>query len=52
MGGVGAAVLGKLADISGIDFVYQICAFLPALGLLAGLLPNVEESRRNRVRTA
>jgi FSR family fosmidomycin resistance protein-like MFS transporter len=46
MGGVGAAALGALADFSGIDFVYQVCAFLPALGLLAGLLPNVEESRR------
>jgi FSR family fosmidomycin resistance protein-like MFS transporter len=52
MGGVGAAALGALADFSGIDFVYRVCAFLPALGLLAGLLPNVEESRRNRVRTA
>jgi FSR family fosmidomycin resistance protein-like MFS transporter len=48
MGGVGAAALGALADFAGIDFVYQVCAFLPALGLLAGLLPNVEESRRQR----
>ena len=46
MGAVGAAALGVLADFSGIDFVYQLCAFLPALGLLAGLLPNVEESPR------
>jgi len=52
MGGVGAAALGALADFSGIDFVYRVCAFLPALGLLAGLLPNVEESRRSRVRAA
>lgn len=42
MGGVGAAVLGALADHTSIEFVYQVCAFLPALGLLAGLLPNVE----------
>jgi FSR family fosmidomycin resistance protein-like MFS transporter len=42
MGGIGAAVLGKLADVTSIEFVYQVCAFLPALGLLAGLLPNVE----------
>jgi MFS transporter, FSR family, fosmidomycin resistance protein len=48
MGGVGAAALGALADFSWIDFVYRICAFLPALGLLAGLLPNVEEARRKR----
>jgi FSR family fosmidomycin resistance protein-like MFS transporter len=40
MGSVGAAVLGKLADSVGIDFVYQVCAFLPLIGLLAGLLPE------------
>ncbi|MEP7242443.1 MAG: MFS transporter [Gammaproteobacteria bacterium] len=42
MGGVGAAVLGKLADTTSITFVYQLCAFLPLLGLLAAFLPNVE----------
>jgi MFS transporter, FSR family, fosmidomycin resistance protein len=42
MGGVGAAVLGVIADHTSIEFVYSVCAFLPALGLLAGLLPNVE----------
>ena len=42
MGSVGAAVLGKLADSFGIDAVYQICAFLPLIGLLAGLLPDVQ----------
>ncbi len=46
MGGVGAAALGALADFAGIDFVYQVCAFLPVLGVLAALLPNVEERRR------
>jgi FSR family fosmidomycin resistance protein-like MFS transporter len=40
MGGVGAAVLGKLADVTSITFVYQVCAYLPALGLLAALLPG------------
>jgi FSR family fosmidomycin resistance protein-like MFS transporter len=40
MGGLGAAVLGTLADHAGIDFVYKICAFLPALGLLTALLPD------------
>lgn len=46
MGGVGAAVLGKLADAYGINFVYQACAFLPLIGLLAGFLPNVERRTR------
>ncbi len=44
MGGVGAAVLGALADRTSIEFVYEVCAFLPALGLLAGMLPNVEHA--------
>jgi FSR family fosmidomycin resistance protein-like MFS transporter len=43
MGSVGAAVLGKLADHVGIDVVYQICAFLPLIGLLAGLLPDLRK---------
>jgi MFS transporter, FSR family, fosmidomycin resistance protein len=42
MGGVGAAVLGKLADFTSITFVYEVCAFLPLLGLLAAFLPRVE----------
>jgi len=46
MGGVGAAVLGVLADHTSIGFVYQICAFLPLIGLLAGLLPDVESEQR------
>ncbi|HET8654949.1 MAG TPA: MFS transporter [Longimicrobiaceae bacterium] len=41
LGGIGAAVLGALADRYGIVFVYEACAFLPLLGLLAVLLPNV-----------
>lgn len=45
IGGAGAAVLGKLADIYGIAAVYHACAFLPALGLLAYWLP--EESGRS-----
>ena len=40
MGGAGAAVLGEVADRGGIELVYAICAFLPAIGLLAVLLPN------------
>jgi len=46
LGGIGAAVLGWLADRAGIGMVYQVCAFLPAIGLLAALLPDVEKSRR------
>jgi FSR family fosmidomycin resistance protein-like MFS transporter len=42
IGGLGAAVLGKLADHTGIAFVYHLCAFLPALGLLAVFLPNLK----------
>jgi len=41
LAGVGAAALGRLADIAGIDFVYQVCAYLPALGLLTAFLPNI-----------
>ncbi|MBV6418153.1 MAG: Fosmidomycin resistance protein [Steroidobacteraceae bacterium] len=41
LGGIGAAVLGLVADRFGIEFVYQVCAFLPLLGLLAVLLPDV-----------
>jgi MFS transporter, FSR family, fosmidomycin resistance protein len=42
LGGLGAASLGQLADIKGIDFVYQLCSYLPALGILAAFLPNLE----------
>jgi FSR family fosmidomycin resistance protein-like MFS transporter len=44
IGGLGAAVLGRVADHTGIAFVYQVCAFLPALGLLAVFLPKMPES--------
>jgi FSR family fosmidomycin resistance protein-like MFS transporter len=43
MGGIGAAVLGKLADMTSIVFVYKVCAYLPAIGLLTGLLPNTSK---------
>ncbi len=42
MGGIGAALLGKLADHSGIAYVYQICSFLPAIGILTALLPDLD----------
>jgi FSR family fosmidomycin resistance protein-like MFS transporter len=41
MGGIGAAVLGELADLTSIEFVYRVCAFLPAIGLLAVFLPEI-----------
>jgi FSR family fosmidomycin resistance protein-like MFS transporter len=41
MGGLGAAVLGQLADVIGIEAVYRLCAFLPLIGLLAIFLPSV-----------
>jgi FSR family fosmidomycin resistance protein-like MFS transporter len=42
LGGVGAAGLGRLADATSITYVYRLCSFLPALGLLTALLPDVE----------
>ncbi len=42
MGGIGAAVLGAVADRHGIEFVYRLCAFLPLLGVTAALLPHIE----------
>ena len=45
MGGIGAAVLGKLADMTSIGFVYQVCAYLPAIGLLTAFLPSLREKR-------
>ena len=39
---VGAATLGELADLTSIEFVYQVCAFLPAIGLITVFLPNIE----------
>jgi FSR family fosmidomycin resistance protein-like MFS transporter len=46
MAGIAAAVLGWIADLTSIRYVYQICAFLPLLGLLTAFLPNLERSRR------
>lgn len=46
IGGLGAAVLGKLADHTSIEFVYQVCAYLPAIGLLAVFLPKLPRHAR------
>jgi FSR family fosmidomycin resistance protein-like MFS transporter len=39
--GLGAALLGEVADAKGIEFVYRVCSFLPAIGLLAMFLPKM-----------
>ena len=41
LGGIGAALLGKLADLTDINFVYRFCSFLPAIGILTAFLPNL-----------
>ena len=46
MGGIGAAVLGGLADVHGIEYVYRLCAYLPLMGLITVLLPNLERPQR------
>ena len=48
MGGIAAAVLGVLADSNGIEWVYQICSYLPFLGLLTIFLPGAKELRSDR----
>jgi len=49
MAGLGAAVLGWLADLTSINFVYQVCSYLPAVGLLAAFLPNIERPRMRTI---
>ncbi|MCE7950077.1 MAG: MFS transporter [Xanthomonadales bacterium PRO7] len=45
MGGLGAALLGELADRRGIEYVYALCAWLPAIGLLTVFLPNLRQRK-------
>ena len=47
MGGLGAAVLGKIADHTNIVFVYKICSFLPMIGLLTAFLPDIGARKRD-----
>jgi FSR family fosmidomycin resistance protein-like MFS transporter len=42
LGGLGAAALGRVADVTGIEAVYRVCSFLPLIGLLTAFLPNIE----------
>lgn len=45
LAGIGSAVLGKLADATSIEFVVKVCSFLPLIGLLTWLLPDVRGYR-------
>ena len=45
LGGVGAALLGRLADLTSINFVYHVCAYLPAIGILTAFLPNLDPAK-------
>ena len=45
MGGLGAALLGRLADQTSIEYVYRVCAYLPLIGLLTVFLPNFEQKQ-------
>ncbi|MEN7550617.1 MFS transporter [Rapidithrix thailandica] len=46
MGGLGSALLGKLADQTSIDYVFHLCAYLPLIGIVTGFLPNIEHKKR------
>lgn len=52
MGGIGAAVLGRVADAQGIDYVYSLCAYLPLIGVLGMFLPDLERPMRKKVAAA
>jgi MFS transporter, FSR family, fosmidomycin resistance protein len=52
MAGLGAAALGWVADKTSIDFVYEVCSFLPLLGICAALLPEIETERMRAARRA
>jgi len=51
MGGIGSALLGQLADMTSISYVYYICSFLPLLGLIAGFLPNLDHNKKIKSKT-
>jgi FSR family fosmidomycin resistance protein-like MFS transporter len=46
LGGIGAALIGQLADVTGIEWVFKLCSFLPAIGLLAAFLPQTASVAR------
>src|SRR6266576_426673 len=45
MGGIGAALLGKLVDLTSLNFVYRLCSFLPTIGILTAFLPDLEPAK-------
>lgn len=45
MGGLGSALLGRLADRTNIEYVFKVCAFLPLIGIFTGLLPDIEPKK-------
>lgn len=46
--GIGSAVLGKVADHHGMDYVFHICSYLPLLGMLTIFLPNIETGKKTQ----
>lgn len=46
MGGIGSAVLGAVADDTGIEYVFKICAFLPLIGIITAFLPNIKGRKK------
>ncbi|MDD2903924.1 MAG: hypothetical protein PHU44_15970 [Syntrophales bacterium] len=49
MGGIGAAVIGRLADAYGIEFIYRFCSFLPLLRMLTVFLPDIRNKEGLRI---
>lgn len=45
MGGLGSAILGKVADQTSIEYIFRLCAFLPLIGIFTGFLPNIESKK-------
>ena len=45
LAGIGAAAMGRIADATSVGFVFQLCAYLPAIGLVTWLLPDLERLR-------
>ena len=52
LGGLGAAAMGRIADATSVSFVFQLCSYLPAIGLITWLLPNLEGARSPRASAA
>jgi len=50
MGGIGSALLGDLADKTSILYVFHICSFLPLIGIITGFLPNIEGTRKKKLK--